>query len=52
MGLRGKNLNIKKAMYASVKSRVKFRNQLGNEFYCSLGVRQGQCFSPLLFSFF
>ena len=39
-------------MYASGKSRVKFRNNLGNEFICSLGVRQGECLSPLLFSCF
>ena len=37
-------------MYASVKSKVKFCNNLGNEFMCSLGVRQGECLSPLLFS--
>ena len=35
-----------------VKSRVKFANKLGNEFECSLGVRQGQCLSPLLFSLY
>ena len=39
-------------MYSSVKSRVKFDNKLGNEFYCNLGVRQGECLSPLLFSFY
>lgn len=52
LGLRGKILNIIKSMYASVKSRVKFCNNLGNEFYCSLGVRQGECLSPLLFSLY
>ena len=52
LGLRGKILNILKSMYSSVKSRVKFDNKLGNEFYCNLGVRQGECLSPLLFSFY
>lgn len=52
MGLRGKILNIVKSMYKAVKSRVKVSNMLGNEFYCSLGVRQGECLSPLLFSLF
>ena len=52
LGLRGQILNIIKAMYNSVKSRVKFCNQLGNEFCCTLGVRQGDCLSPLLFSLF
>ncbi|MCG8034648.1 MAG: endonuclease/exonuclease/phosphatase family protein, partial [Candidatus Thiodiazotropha taylori] len=51
-GLRGKILNIIKSMYTSVKSRVKYCNKLGNEFYCKLGVRQGECLSPLLFSMF
>ena len=52
LGLRGKILNIVKSMYQTVKSRVKVFNSLGNEFYCSLGVRQGECLSPLLFSFY
>ena len=52
LGLRGNILNIMKSMYSSVKSRVKFSNKLGNEFQCSLGVRQGECLSPLLFSFY
>ena len=26
--------------------------KFGNEFLCSLGVRQGECLSPLLFSLF
>ena len=52
LGLRGKILNIIKSMYRSVKSRVKYCNKLGNEFYCKLGVRQGECLSPLLFSMY
>ena len=52
LGLRGKILNILKSMYSSVKSRVKFDNKLGGEFCCNLGVRQGECLSPLLFSLY
>ena len=52
LGIRGKMLNIIKSMYAVVKTRVKYDNKLGNEFFCSLGVRQGECLSPLLFSLF
>ena len=40
-GLRGKILDIIKSMNSSVKSRVKFSKNLGNEFMCSLGGRQG-----------
>ena len=52
LGLRGKILNIIKSIYSNVRSRVKFCNKLGNEFTCSLGVRQGECLSPILFSLY
>lgn len=52
LGLRGNILNIVKSMYSAIKSRVKYNNCLSNEFLCSLGVRQGECLSPLLFSLF
>ena len=50
IGIRGKILNIIKSMYSCVKSRVKYCNKLGKEFDCILGVRQGECLSPLLYS--
>lgn len=43
---------ILKSMYSSVKSRVRFNNKLSEEFYCFLGVRQGESLSPFLFSMF
>ena len=52
LGLRGNILNIIKSMYEGVKSRVKFCGKIGNDFFCTLGVRQGECLSPLLFSLF
>ena len=52
LGIRGRILNIIKSMYVIVKTIVKYDNTLGNEFFCSLGVRQGECLSPLLFSLF
>ena len=39
-------------MYDSVKSRIKYRNELSEEYTCVLGVRQGECLSPFLFSLF
>ena len=45
-------INIIRSMYEGVKSRVKHCNQLGNSFECQLGVRQGECLSPFLFSMF
>ena len=52
LGLKGKILNIVKSMYINDKSKVKMCNMVGNELFCSLGVRQGECLSPLLFSLF
>ena len=52
LGIRGNILNIIKSMYEGVKSRVKHTNVLSDEMPCALGVRQGECLSPLLFSMF
>lgn len=52
LGIRGKILKVIKTMYSSIKSRVKQLNTLSNEFPCLLGVRQGECLSPFLFSMF
>ena len=52
LGIRGNILNIIKSMYETVKSKVRFENQLSEEFSCMLGVRQGECLSPFLFSMF
>ena len=52
LGLRGNILDIIRSMYNSVKSRIRYENQLSNEFSCMLGVRQGECLSPFLFSMF
>lgn len=52
LGIRGNILNIMRSMYNSVKSRVKYMNKLSNSFECELGVRQGECLSPFLFSMF
>jgi len=52
-GLRGKILDIIKSMYSVVKSKVKYNNMLSHDFFgCTLGVRQGKCLSPFLFSMF
>ena len=50
-GVCGKFLNMIKSMYGSVKSRVKFCNQLGQNFLSSLSVLR-EYLSPLLFSLF
>jgi hypothetical protein len=52
LGLRGNIFNIVKSIYESVKSRVKYCNKLSDEYTCMLGVRQGECLSPFLFSMF
>ena len=45
-------INIIKSIYSNVKSRVNFENELSDTFSCSLGVRQGECLSPFLFSMY
>ncbi len=52
LGVLGKIMNIIKSMYSNVKSRVKHCNVLSDEFSCRMGVRQGDCLSPFLFSMF
>ena len=41
IGVRGKILNIIRSMYKTVKSRVKYQNELSEEYSCLLGVAQG-----------
>ena len=48
--VRGNLLNVIRSMYDCIKSRVKVNNTLSNELSYMLGVRQGECLSPLLFS--
>ena len=43
-------LNIIRSIYNSVKSRVKCNNTLWG--FCNIGVRQGECLSPFLFSMY
>ncbi|MCG8047974.1 MAG: reverse transcriptase family protein, partial [Candidatus Thiodiazotropha endolucinida] len=51
-GVRGKMLTVIKSIYSNIKSRVKFENQVSRDFTCYLGVRQGECLSPILFSMY
>ena len=52
MGVRVKILNIIQSRYSNIKSKVKFDNILSDEFSSFLGVRQGECLSPFLFSMY
>ena len=52
LGVRGKALNIIRSMYENVKSRVKYKNRLSENFECYLGLRQGESLSPFLFSMY
>ena len=45
-------MNVRRGMYSSDKSRVKYQNELSSNFGCYLGVRQGDCLSPFLFSLY
>ena len=52
IGVGGKMLNVIKSIYSNLKSRVKFDNRVSSDFTCCLGVRQGECLSPILFSMY
>ena len=39
-------------MYNNIKSKVKFNNVLSDDFSSHLGVRQGECLYPFLFSMY
>ena len=51
-GVRGKILDVIQSMYRDIKSKVKYDNKLSNDFSSHLGVRQGECLSPFLFSMY
>ena len=51
-GVRGRILNVIQSMNKSVKSIVIYNNCLSEDFTCYLGVRQGECVSPFLFSLY
>ena len=50
IGVKGKMLDIIKSINNNVKSQVKLNNTLSSSFTCKIGVRQGECLSPFLFS--
>ena len=49
IGVRGKMLNVIKSIYSNLKSRVMCDNRVSSDFTCCLWVRQGECFSSILF---
>lgn len=52
LGVRRNILNVIKSMYETVKSKVKYNNELSDSFDSYLGVRQGECLSPFLLSMY
>ena len=52
LGIRGEIFNIIHSMYKSVKSIVQVGTERTQPFKCLLGVRQGECLSPFLFSMY
>ena len=45
-------LDVIKSIYSVVKSQVKHNNTLSDVFFSSIGVRQGECLSPFIFSIY
>jgi hypothetical protein len=52
MGLHGRMLESVMAMYQNINIRVRLNGQLGDPFSSTLGVKQGDPLSPLLFGLF
>ena len=51
-GIKGKLFRCVKSMYLSVKARVRSGARLTELINCDIGVKQGDCCSPILFSIF
>ena len=51
-GISSKMLNMIIALYNNVTSCVKLKNSITDEFPCEVGLRQGDCLSPILLSLF
>ena len=51
-GIRGKIFNILHSMYENIKTTVFCDGEKSEPFYCQLGVRQGECLSPFLFTMY
>ena len=51
-GLNGKILKIIMSMYKFIKSQVFIQGEKSSTFACKLGVRQGECLSPILFALY
>ena len=52
VGVRGKMIDIICFMYSQVRTNVFNNNEKSETFKCKLGVRQGECLSPFLFSMY
>ena len=52
LGIRGPILDIMRSMYNAMKSKVKHCNEISDSYECMLGMRQGECLSPFLFSMY
>ena len=51
-GIDGKMLKVVNSLYENAKSYVSYDRDCSNIFNCSIGVRQGDCLSPLLFAIY
>ena len=51
-GINGKILTLLRSIYQCVKTKVFSNGLISEPFYCTLGVRQGECLSPFLFSLY